>query len=112
MKESMVVADTASMTGKTRSRHRRHGWHRQGHAVGLAVLGARVGITGRDRVRAEAAVADIRAASGNLAVDVFTADLSSQARVRGLAGEVLDVSAAGCAGQQRGRVLGAPARHR
>jgi retinol dehydrogenase 14 len=59
-------------------------------AVGLAALGARVGITGRDRVRAESAAADIRAASGNPAVDVFTADMSSQAEVRGLAGEVLD----------------------
>jgi NAD(P)-dependent dehydrogenase (short-subunit alcohol dehydrogenase family) len=56
----------------------------------LAALGARVGITGRDRIRAEAAAADIRAASGNPAVDVFTADLSCQAEVRRLAGEVLD----------------------
>jgi retinol dehydrogenase 14 len=59
-------------------------------AVGLAALGARVGITGHDRARGEAAAADIRAASGNPAVDVFTADLSSQAQVRRLAGEVLD----------------------
>jgi NAD(P)-dependent dehydrogenase (short-subunit alcohol dehydrogenase family) len=59
-------------------------------AVGLATLGARVGITGRDRVRAEAAADDIRAGSGNPTVDVFTADMSSQAEVRRLAGEVLD----------------------
>src|SRR4029453_7391575 len=59
-------------------------------AVGLAALGARVGITGRDRARAESAAGDIRAASGNTAVDVFTADLSAQALVRRLAGEVLD----------------------
>src|SRR6185437_10952148 len=59
-------------------------------AVGLAALGARVAITGRDRIRAEAAAADIRAASGNPAVDVFTADMSAQAEVRRLAGEVLD----------------------
>jgi NAD(P)-dependent dehydrogenase (short-subunit alcohol dehydrogenase family) len=59
-------------------------------AVGLAALGARVDITGRDRVRAEAAAAHIRAASGNPAVDVFTADLSTQADIRRLAGEVLD----------------------
>jgi NAD(P)-dependent dehydrogenase (short-subunit alcohol dehydrogenase family) len=59
-------------------------------AVGLAALGARVGITGRDQGRGEAAAADIRAASGNRAVDVFTADLSWQAQVRRLAGEVLD----------------------
>jgi len=58
-------------------------------AVGLAILGARVAITGRDRVRAEAAAADIRAASGNPAVEVFTADMSSQAEVRRLAGAIL-----------------------
>src|SRR6266508_6752246 len=59
-------------------------------AIGLARLGARVGITGRDRARAEAAAADIRSASGNPAVDVFVADMSSQAQVRRLAQEVLD----------------------
>ncbi len=59
-------------------------------AIGLAHLGARVGITGRDRARAEAAAADIRSASGNPAVDVFVADMSSQAQVRRLAQEVLD----------------------
>jgi retinol dehydrogenase-14 len=58
-------------------------------AVGLATLGARVAITGRDRVRAEAAAADIRATSGNPAADVFTADMSSQAEVRRLAGAIL-----------------------
>ena len=59
-------------------------------AVGLARLGARVGITGRDITRAEAAAADIRAASNNAAVDAFAADLSSQTDVRRLAREVLD----------------------
>jgi NAD(P)-dependent dehydrogenase (short-subunit alcohol dehydrogenase family) len=59
-------------------------------ATGLARLGARVGITGRDGARAEAAAADIRSASGNPAVDVFVADMSSQAQVRRLAQEVLD----------------------
>ena len=49
-------------------------------AAGLAALGARVGITGRDRIRAEAAAADIRAASGNPAVDVYIADMSSKPR--------------------------------
>ena len=33
-------------------------------AIGLAGLGARVGITGRDQARTEAAAADIRAACG------------------------------------------------
>jgi NAD(P)-dependent dehydrogenase (short-subunit alcohol dehydrogenase family) len=59
-------------------------------AIGLARLGARVGITGRDRSRAEAAAADIRAASGNPAIDVFVADMSDQAQVRRLAAEVLE----------------------
>ena len=52
-------------------------------------MGARVGITGRDRARAEAAAAEIARESGNPAVDVFVADLSSQAEVRRLAAEVL-----------------------
>lgn len=58
-------------------------------AIGLASLGARVGIVGRDRARAEAAAAEITDASANAAVDVFVADLSSQADVRQLADEVL-----------------------
>jgi retinol dehydrogenase 14 len=59
-------------------------------AIGLAKMGARVGITGRDLIRGEQAAADIRTASGNPAVDVFAADMSSQAEVRRLAGAVLD----------------------
>jgi retinol dehydrogenase 14 len=59
-------------------------------ATGLAALGARVGITGRDPARAEAAAAGIRAASGSPAVDAFAADLSVQAGVRRLAAQVLD----------------------
>jgi NAD(P)-dependent dehydrogenase (short-subunit alcohol dehydrogenase family) len=58
-------------------------------AIGLASLGARVGITGRDRARAEQAAAAIARESGNPAVDVFVADLSSQVDVRRLADEVL-----------------------
>jgi NAD(P)-dependent dehydrogenase (short-subunit alcohol dehydrogenase family) len=54
-------------------------------AIGLAALGARVGITGRDRARAEAAAAGIRAAPGSPAVDAFAADMSAQAGVRHLA---------------------------
>jgi len=56
-------------------------------ATGLAGLGARVGIVGRDAARAQAAAEGIRAAGGQ--VDVFTADLSSQREVRRLAEEVL-----------------------
>jgi NAD(P)-dependent dehydrogenase (short-subunit alcohol dehydrogenase family) len=58
-------------------------------AVGLASLGARIGITGRDRVRAETAAAAIAKETGNRAIDVFVADMSSQAEVRRLAAEVL-----------------------
>jgi NAD(P)-dependent dehydrogenase (short-subunit alcohol dehydrogenase family) len=58
-------------------------------AIGLATMGARVGITGRDRARADAAASAIVRESGNPAVDVFVADMSSQAEVRRLAGEVL-----------------------
>ena len=59
-------------------------------AIGLASIGARVGITGRDLARAELAAADIRAASGNPAVDAFAADMTSQAEVRRLAVAILD----------------------
>ena len=58
-------------------------------AMGLASTGARVGITGRDRSRAERAAAAIARESGNSAVDVFVADMSSQTEVRRLAGEAL-----------------------
>jgi NAD(P)-dependent dehydrogenase (short-subunit alcohol dehydrogenase family) len=59
-------------------------------AIGLAALGARVGITGRDPARTEAAAASIRAAPGRPAVDAFAADMSVQAGVRRLAAQVLD----------------------
>jgi len=59
-------------------------------AIGLAAIGARVGITGRDLARAEQAAADIRSASENPAVDAFAADMTSQAEVRRLAAAVLD----------------------
>jgi retinol dehydrogenase-14 len=57
-------------------------------ALGLAAMGAHLAVTGRDRGRAEAAARQIRAAGGGQ-VEVFVADLSSQAEVRRLAGEVL-----------------------
>lgn len=57
-------------------------------AAGLAALGARVAIVGRDRARAEAAAEDLRRRSSNDEIDVFEADLSSQAQVRGLAAGV------------------------
>jgi len=57
-------------------------------AEGLAAMGARVAITGRDLARTKAAAAQIAAASG-ATVDAYAADLSSQAEVRRLADEVL-----------------------
>ena len=57
-------------------------------ALGLARMGAHLAITGRDRGRAEGAAREIGAAGGGQ-VDVYVADLSSQAEVRRLAGEVL-----------------------
>ncbi|WP_229662463.1 SDR family NAD(P)-dependent oxidoreductase [Agromyces bauzanensis] len=78
-----MTAKTVLVTGGT-------GGIGKATAEGLARLGARVGIVGRDATRAEAAAADIRVKSGNPAVDVFTADMSSQAEVRRLAAEVLD----------------------
>jgi retinol dehydrogenase-14 len=57
-------------------------------AMGVAAMGARLGITGRDHGRTEEAAAEIRAAGGGQ-VDVFVADLSSQSQVRRLATEVL-----------------------
>ena len=58
-------------------------------AVGLASMGARVAITGRDRTRADDAAREIHAAGGGR-VEVFLADLSSQAQVRRVAAEALE----------------------
>ena len=57
-------------------------------ALGLAALGARVAITGRDRGRTETAAREISEAGGGR-VDAFIADLSSQTQVRRLVSEVL-----------------------
>jgi NAD(P)-dependent dehydrogenase (short-subunit alcohol dehydrogenase family) len=58
-------------------------------AVRLASMGARVGITGRDPERTKRSAAEIAAESSGGIVDAFAADMSSQAEVRRLAGEVL-----------------------
>jgi NAD(P)-dependent dehydrogenase (short-subunit alcohol dehydrogenase family) len=79
---------TPAMTGKTVLITGGTGGIGRAAAVGLASMGARVGITGRDRARAEAAAAAISRESGNPMVDVFVADMSSQAEVRRLADEV------------------------
>src|SRR5438445_13612385 len=85
------MTDTLLMLGKTVLVTGAAGGIGEATAVGLARLGARVGITGRDITRAEAAAADIRAASNNTEVDAFAADLSSQTEVRRLAKAVLDL---------------------
>jgi len=84
------MADTLPMAGKNVLVTGGTGGIGKATAIGLAALGARVGVSGRERSRAEAAAADIRTASGNPAVDVFAADMSAQAEVRRLAGDVLD----------------------
>jgi retinol dehydrogenase-14 len=58
-------------------------------AGGLARMGARVAITGRDAGRTEDAAGEIRAASG-AQIEVLVADLSSQSEVRRLAAEALE----------------------
>ena len=78
-----------TMTGKTVLITGGTGGIGKAAAIGLASMGARVGITGRDSARAQAAAAGIARESGNSAVDVFVADMSSQAEVRRLADEVL-----------------------
>jgi retinol dehydrogenase 14 len=57
-------------------------------ALGLAAMGAHLAITGQDRGRTQDTAGKIRAAGGGQ-VDMFVAELSSQAQVRRLAGEVL-----------------------
>jgi NAD(P)-dependent dehydrogenase (short-subunit alcohol dehydrogenase family) len=57
----------------------------------LAWRGASLCLVARDRARAEAALAEIRAAAGSsVSVDVLFADLALQASVRQLAGSVLE----------------------
>ena len=54
-------------------------------ALALARAGARLGLVCRDPAKAEATVRAIRDETGSTAVDVFLADLSSQAEVRAAA---------------------------
>jgi NAD(P)-dependent dehydrogenase (short-subunit alcohol dehydrogenase family) len=54
-------------------------------ALGLAQMGATVVLVGRDHARGEAAQSEIKTKSGNNAVDLLLADLSSQESIRQLA---------------------------
>ncbi len=83
------MGSTPQMTGKTVLITGGTGGIGRAAATGLASMGARVGITGRDRARAGRAAAAIVRESGNPAVDAFVADMSSQAELRRLACEVL-----------------------
>jgi len=58
-------------------------------ALGLARLGATVVIVARDRNKGEAAVSEIRQATGNQNVNLIVADLSSMRSVRDLASTFL-----------------------
>jgi len=86
----IATVDNNLMTGKTVLITGGTGGIGKATAAGLARLGARVGVVGRDGRRADAAAADIRREAESAVVDWFVADMSSQAEVRALAAEVLD----------------------
>ena len=86
----IAMVDNNLMTGKTVLITGGTGGIGKATAAGLARLGARVGVVGRDGRRADAAAADIRREADSALVDWFVADMSSQAEVRALAAEVLD----------------------
>jgi NAD(P)-dependent dehydrogenase (short-subunit alcohol dehydrogenase family) len=59
-------------------------------AIGLARLGARVILVGRDRQRGQTSRAHVREQSGNDAIDLLLADLESPTDIEALALQVLD----------------------
>jgi NAD(P)-dependent dehydrogenase (short-subunit alcohol dehydrogenase family) len=61
-------------------------------ARSLAQQGARVLLHGRNQAKGEALVAELSAETGNRRLDFCRADLASLAEVRGLAGEVLEIT--------------------
>src|SRR5688500_8527638 len=88
-KGELTMTVTPSMTGKTVLITGGTGGIGRAAAIGLASMGARVGITGRGQARADRAAAEIIHAAGNPVGDIFVADMSSQREVRRLADEVL-----------------------
>src|SRR5260370_38573616 len=75
------MADAPIMAGKSVLVTGGTGGIGRATAIGLAALGARVGITGRDPARTGAAAASIRAAPGSPAVGAFAADMSGPSGV-------------------------------
>jgi retinol dehydrogenase 14 len=78
------TADGIPMAGRTVLVTGGSGGIGKATAIGLAAMGARIAVVGRNDDRTEAAADQIRAAGGG-EVDVFVADLSSQSEVRRLA---------------------------
>jgi NAD(P)-dependent dehydrogenase (short-subunit alcohol dehydrogenase family) len=79
--ESQLQGKTVLITGGT-------GGIGKATALGLAKLGAKVIITGRDQARGAVARKEIADAAGNPQIELLLADLTSQAEVRRLVAEV------------------------
>jgi retinol dehydrogenase-14 len=77
-----MTAQTVLVTGATRGIGK-------ATALGLARMGAHIAIVGRDLERTEQAAREIEAV-GRAPVEMFVADMASQAQVRDLADEALD----------------------